>query len=221
MDHYHQIQDAKLKESFLSQLKGLDFKQTDQLFKDVYLHHKNNQGGAQQVNFEPLKNVINRQEIEAGLKELDEIGLKSIAKGEVGVCIMSGGQGTRLGFDHPKGMFNIELDSKYTLFEYFARKLLRLMEIAKKTHPDSQYSDQNMIKWYIMTSDMNHEEIVDFFKQHKYFGYDPQSIYFFPQGGIPAVDYNGKIMIESEGNLSLAPGGNGAMYVEMKNKGAI
>ena len=48
---------------------------------------------------------------------------------------MSGGQGTRLGFDHPKGMFNIDLDSKYTLFEYFARKLLRLMEITKRKHP--------------------------------------------------------------------------------------
>lgn len=36
---------------------------------------------------------------------------------------MAGGQGTRLGFDHPKGMFDIGLESKYTLFEYFARKL--------------------------------------------------------------------------------------------------
>ena len=134
---------------------------------------------------------------------------------------MSGGQGTRLGFDHPKGMFNIQLDSQFTLFEYFARKLLRLMEITKRKYPDSKFTDKNMVKWYIMTSDMNHEEIIGFFKEHKYFGYDPESIFFFPQGGIPAVDYNGKIMIESPGNLSLAPGGNGAMYVEMKNKGAI
>ncbi len=70
---------------------------------------------------------------------------------------MSGGQGTRLGFDHPKGMFNLELDSKVTLFEYFARKLLRLMEITKRRHPDSKFTETNMIKWYIMTSDMNHE----------------------------------------------------------------
>lgn len=52
-----------------------------------------------------------------------------------------------------------------------------------------------MIKWYIMTSDMNHEQILNFFKKHNYFGYDAESIFFFPQGGIPALDYNGKIMI--------------------------
>lgn len=72
-----------------------------------------------------------------------------------------------------------------------------------------------------MTSEMNHEEIVTFFKSNCFFGYDPESIFFFPQGGIPAVDYNGKIMIESEDSLSLAPGGNGAIYLEMKNRGAL
>lgn len=70
---------------------------------------------------------------------------------------MSGGQGTRLGFDHPKGMYNIQLQLNITLFEFFARRLLRLMEITKKKHPESKFNETNMIKWYIMTSDMNHE----------------------------------------------------------------
>jgi UDP-N-acetylglucosamine/UDP-N-acetylgalactosamine diphosphorylase len=60
--------------------------------------------------------VLTREEIEKNEKELDEIGLKHLALGEVGVLIMSGGQGTRLCFDHAKGMFDIELDSKYSLF---------------------------------------------------------------------------------------------------------
>lgn len=63
VDHYHSIQDAKAKQQFLNQLKGLDFKQTNQLYKDVYLHHKNNPNANQPVNFAPLKNVINRKEI--------------------------------------------------------------------------------------------------------------------------------------------------------------
>ncbi len=44
----------------------------------------------------------------------------------VAVCIMSGGQGTRLGFDHPKGMFNLGLQSGLTLFGFFANRLARL-----------------------------------------------------------------------------------------------
>lgn len=70
---------------------------------------------------------------------------------------MSGGQGTRLGFDHPKGMFDIGLDLHFTLFQFFSRRLQRLMSIVKKEYPDSKFTDKNMIKWYIMTSDMNNK----------------------------------------------------------------
>ena len=69
---------------------------------------------------------------------------------------MSGGQGTRLGFDHPKGMFNLKLQSNYTLFEYFARRLLRLNELTKEKYSASPFNEKNMIKWYLMTSEMNH-----------------------------------------------------------------
>jgi UDP-N-acetylglucosamine/UDP-N-acetylgalactosamine diphosphorylase len=70
---------------------------------------------------------------------------------------MSGGQGTRLGFDHPKGMFNLGLNCNLTLFGFFANRLLRLMEIVKAKIVDSKFNDKNMIKWYIMTSEMNHD----------------------------------------------------------------
>lgn len=129
---------------------------------------------------------------------------------------MSGGQGTRLGFDHPKGMYNLGLQSGLTLFGYFANRLLRLNEIVKEKLKIT--TEGCLIKWYLMTSDMNHNEIVSYFREHDFFGYEEKSIVFFPQGGIPALFYNGKIIIESQGNLSLAPGGNGAIYTEMRNK---
>ncbi len=68
---------------------------------------------------------------------------------------------------------------------------------------------------------MNHDEIVTYFKQNKYFGYEEDSIVFFSQGGIPALSYNGKIIIEDEARISLAPGGNGAIYTEMKQRGVL
>lgn len=132
---------------------------------------------------------------------------------------MSGGQGTRLGFDHPKGMFDLGLNSGLTLFGYFANRLKRLSDITK--HRTGVNYAKCLIKWYLMTSEMNHDEIVNYFKANNYFGYDEDAIVFFPQGGIPALTYDGKIIIESEGNLSLAPGGNGAIYSEMKDKGVL
>jgi UDP-N-acetylglucosamine/UDP-N-acetylgalactosamine diphosphorylase len=65
---------------------------------------------------------------------------------------MSGGQGTRLGFDHPKGMYDLGLHCKLTLFGYFAHRLIRLSTLANCQYPHSVINKHNMIKWYIMTS---------------------------------------------------------------------
>lgn len=72
--------------------------------------------------------------------DLNLVGLESISKGELGVCIMSGGQGTRLGFDHPKGMYNLGLHSNLTLFGFFAHRLIRLMRLVKEKFPQSVLS---------------------------------------------------------------------------------
>ena len=45
-----------------------------------------------------------------------QAGNQLILKGEVGVVILAGGQGSRLGFDGPKGKYNVGLPSKKSLF---------------------------------------------------------------------------------------------------------
>jgi UDP-N-acetylglucosamine/UDP-N-acetylgalactosamine diphosphorylase len=51
-------------------------------------------------------------------------GEEALKNGELGAVIVAGGQGTRLGFDQPKGMFPIGPVSGRTLFQFFADRLL-------------------------------------------------------------------------------------------------
>merc|ERR1719342_794675 len=55
--------------------------------------------------------------------EWRRIGMEAISKSEVGVILLSGGQGTRLGSDSPKALFDIGLPSKKTLLQMQAEKI--------------------------------------------------------------------------------------------------
>lgn len=69
---------------------------------------------------------------------------------------------------------------------------------------------------FVMTSFENHDETVAFFKENNYFGGHADSFVFFPQAMLPAVDTNGKIMLQSQSSLKLAPNGNGALFDSLK-----
>ena len=57
-------------------------------------------------------------------KKFIEPGLELLRNGKVGCLIVAGGQGSRLGFDGPKGMFPITPIKKKTLFQVFSEKVL-------------------------------------------------------------------------------------------------
>jgi len=71
-----------------------------------------------------------------------------------------------------------------------------------------------------MTSDLNDSVIRENFKLNNYFGYPEDSIFFFEQGLQPCLSNDGKVLMENEYTLSMAPDGNGGIYLALEVSGA-
>ena len=125
------------------------------------------------------------------------IGADALAAGEVGVILVAGGSGTRLGYEGPKGTFPIGPVSSASLFQIHVEKIVALGRRYGRTIP-----------LYIMTSPENHEATIAFFESHGRFGLE--HIRFFTQGQMPAVDRaTGKVLLASKGRVALSPDGHG------------
>ena len=129
--------------------------------------------------------------------EAEAAGEQALSAGEVAAVVVAGGQGTRLGFDAPKGTFPIGSLSGATLFEIHIQKLVALGRRYGQTIP-----------LYVMTSPENHAATQAFLEDHGYFGHD--RVRLFQQGTMPAVDrVTGRLLLAGPGRLALSPDGHG------------
>ncbi|KAL7466954.1 hypothetical protein ACHAXS_007224 [Conticribra weissflogii] len=138
------------------------------------------------------------------LEQAHRTGLDAIASGRVAALLLAGGQGTRLGYDGPKGMYDLGLPSGRTLFRLMAERLKRLGALTGR--------GDRAVPFYVMTSPLNHDRTAAYFRQHDDFGLD---VAFFPQGTLPAMTDDGKLILESPTQLAVAPDGNGGIYPAM------
>ncbi len=137
-------------------------------------------------------------------------GHELLRQGKVAAFLVAGGQGTRLGYDGPKGEYPVTPIKYKPLFQVFAEQLLAHGKNSGKPIP-----------WYIMTSDINDAPTQAFFKKHNYFGYDPKNIRFFQQGMMPAFDLTGKMLLGAKDSLALSPDGHGGSLRALRKSGAL
>lgn len=159
--------------------------------------------------FAPLE-AVEINEIQSRGEEFKELGLAAIRKGEVGAVLLAGGQGTRLGLDRPKGTLKIGVDRELYLFEQLIRNLQEVTDEAEAFVP-----------LYIMTSNINNRDTVDFFEEHDYFGYPKDYVRFFVQEMVPACDYEGRVYLESATKVAMSPNGNGGWFGSMAKAGLL
>jgi len=151
-----------------------------------------------------LGSIAERERNEA----LSAYGASALARGEVGALLVAGGQGSRLGFEGPKGAYSIGPLSGSSLFEIHARKILAM---------ERRYATR--IPFYIMTSQANDAATRDFFAEHSYFGLKQERVLFFTQGMWPALDSDGKILLEAPGRIFMSPDGHGGTISALRDHG--
>ncbi|MDE7265685.1 MAG: UDPGP type 1 family protein, partial [Clostridia bacterium] len=176
------------------------------------------------INFSVVKNILATDEkkkvkirpvqavtlndIKRRRPQFEEVGLRALENKKVGAVLLAGGQGTRLGFDKAKGMYNIGQTRFLSIFEQLINNIKDVTNLSGRYFP-----------LFVMTNIINNAQTIDFFKENNYFGYPRDRVHFFIQDTEPACDFDGKIFLDQKHKISLSPNGNGGWYSSLINAG--
>lgn len=194
--------DAAGRRALLGQVAEIDFGEVARMRKTLAC-------GPQAVRLEPRPAPVTRWTRGRHAEAL-AAGEALLRKGRVAVLLVAGGQGSRLGYDGPKGAFKIGPISGMPLFYFHARKVLRLTRVYGRPVP-----------FYIMTSEVNDAATRACFADHGYFGLNPADVIFFKQGVWPALDDGGRLILETPGRVFVSPDGHGGTLTALAKNGCL
>lgn len=197
---YYDILSDGEKEILLSALSKIDFS-----FFERAEHPKQ----IRSCDISPI-DIFTSRMAEQRREELEAVGLSAIGEGKIAAVLLCGGQGTRLGFDHSKGMYDIGLTRPLSIFELHFSYMLGVARRSGAWFPV-----------FIMTSEINDSEIREFLAAHDYFGYNGEFVHFYVQNMVPSTDFDGKILMGDRDSLAMSPDGNGGWFSSLVSAGLL
>ena len=205
---------TKKQDHLLETLHGLSASEQEAMTKELqsvnfpFMERASEKNG-KTYDIAPI-DIFTADRADAERETLTQIGLSAIHANKVGAVLLCGGQGTRLGFPHSKGMFDMGLTRPIYIFELHFAYLLKIASMAK-----------NFFPVFIMTSIYNDAEIREFLALHDYFGYDKNAVYFYTQNMAHATDLDGNLLLQSPESLVKAPDGNGGWFTALADAGLL
>ena len=196
---YEDLSEEK-KAFLLNQILSIDFDTIMSLYERPHFNIVENT-----YEIEPLEYIDKSILDQTSINKYIDIGIESLKNGEIAVITLAGGQGSRLGFNGPKGIFQLDTCPKISLFEVICNYL----KYACKKFNIS-------IPWYIMTSTDNCPATMDYFKKNNFFNYPKEDIMFFEQDNLPIIDVNGKLILEETYKVKVGSNGNGNIFSALK-----
>eukprot|EP00092_Neocalanus_flemingeri_P032039 GFUD01034821.1.p1 GENE.GFUD01034821.1~~GFUD01034821.1.p1 ORF type:complete len:483 (+),score=128.47 GFUD01034821.1:72-1520(+) len=189
-----------------AQINSLDLKEVNSMFSHANV--KKNSDSAVEPVRDSMVGTSNCPKEE--LETWRQVGLETLGRNEVGVILLAGGQGTRLGSEKPKALFDVGLPSKKSLIELQAEKIRKLEELSS-----------GKISWYVMASPATVDQIQEAFENNENFGLDRDQVKIFCQGTIPCLSDEGDVLLKGRGIIATNPDGNGGLYKALKKEGIL
>ncbi len=202
--------DTAERQNLLSQIEQLDFSMIDQWVAQFV---RDSASAPLPDNFSPAPcygNRAKKEEEKIKYEKAQKLGKQLISDGKVAAFVVAGGQGTRLGFDGPKGDFPISPVKNKTLFQIFAETITAVSDKYHTTSP-----------WYVMTSPLNYAATKETFHSNDYYSLDERNIFIFQQGTLPNFGFDGRILLTDKANIACSPDGHGGSLKALFKSGAI
>lgn len=185
-----------------AQLSAIDFSWLDNVLVEK------SKSARSSTEIKPYRHIVEYTDPARALAQRE--GEMALCEGRLGVILFAGGQGTRLGFDGPKGLFPLGAVSGHTLFQIHVERVLAI---------GRRYGVCPSL--YVMTSDATHAETERYFHEQNRFGLEKGDLVLFQQDSLPIVDEMGRLLLDAKGHVATSPNGNGGVFSALATCGAL